>query len=201
MPANKLALEHHEVEVEYTIGLTPSAPALIYKDGSSAAANFTSAEITTDETAFRSFASVPLVRAVDPGGERFGFVLPQLEVAQRESEHFTTVGVYERFGGTDSALPLAAITGQILDTPTPDSIAEGGAMLLPALSPDPLRPPVDVQQTTIAHDLQGRWVCDTWSEAIQNGGRRPQRCPAQLGRRTRRRRRRSSICSSSAPTH
>jgi choline dehydrogenase-like flavoprotein len=44
-------------------------------------------------------------------------------------------------------------------------------MLLPALSPDPLRPPVDVQQTTFAHDLVGRWVCDTWSEAIQNGGR------------------------------
>jgi len=44
-------------------------------------------------------------------------------------------------------------------------------MLLPALSPDPLQPPVDVQQTTFAHDLLGRWVCDTWSEAIQNGGR------------------------------
>jgi hypothetical protein len=44
-------------------------------------------------------------------------------------------------------------------------------MTLPALSPDPLRPPVDVQQTTFAHDLLGRWVCDTWSEAIHNGGR------------------------------
>lgn len=44
-------------------------------------------------------------------------------------------------------------------------------MLLPALSPDPQRPAVDVQQTAFAHDLLGRWVCDTWSEAIQNGGR------------------------------
>lgn len=44
-------------------------------------------------------------------------------------------------------------------------------MLLPALSPDPLRPPVDVQQTTFAHDLLGRWVSNSWSEAIPNGGR------------------------------
>jgi choline dehydrogenase-like flavoprotein len=44
-------------------------------------------------------------------------------------------------------------------------------MLLPALSPDRLRPQVDVQQTTFAHDLMGRWVCDMWLEAIQNGGR------------------------------
>lgn len=44
-------------------------------------------------------------------------------------------------------------------------------MLLPALSPDPQRPAVEVQQTAFAHDLLGRWVCDTWLEAIQNGGR------------------------------
>ncbi len=44
-------------------------------------------------------------------------------------------------------------------------------MLLPALSPDPARPAVDVQQTSFAHDLLGRWVCDSWFEAIPNGGR------------------------------
>jgi hypothetical protein len=44
-------------------------------------------------------------------------------------------------------------------------------MLLPALSNDPTRPPVDVQQTTFSHDLIGRWVCDSWLEAIPNGGR------------------------------
>jgi len=44
-------------------------------------------------------------------------------------------------------------------------------MLLPALSPDPARPAVDVQQTAFSHDLLGRWVCDNWSEAIPNGGR------------------------------
>lgn len=44
-------------------------------------------------------------------------------------------------------------------------------MTLPALVPDQLRPPVEVQQTTFSHDLLGRWVCDSWTEAIQNGGR------------------------------
>jgi hypothetical protein len=44
-------------------------------------------------------------------------------------------------------------------------------MLLPALSPDAQRPPVDVQQTALVHDLLGRWVCDSWSEATQPGGR------------------------------
>jgi choline dehydrogenase-like flavoprotein len=44
-------------------------------------------------------------------------------------------------------------------------------MVLPALSPDPARPPVEVQQTAFSHDMSGRWVCSTWTEAIQNGGR------------------------------
>jgi choline dehydrogenase-like flavoprotein len=44
-------------------------------------------------------------------------------------------------------------------------------MLLPALSPDPLRPAVDVQQTAFSQDVLGRWTCDSWAEAIPNGGR------------------------------
>ena len=31
MPANKFVLKHHQIEVEYTIGLTPGVPALIYE--------------------------------------------------------------------------------------------------------------------------------------------------------------------------
>lgn len=100
MPANKFVLKHHEIEVEYTIGLTPGVPALIYSNG--VTKKFTSAEVTTDETALGSLVSVPLLRSVDTGGERFGFFLPQLNVPRGESEEFTTVGVYERFGGPDS---------------------------------------------------------------------------------------------------
>jgi len=100
VPANKFVLKHHEIEVEYTIGLTPGVPALIYSNG--VTKKFTSAEVTTDETALGSLVSVPLLRSVDTGGERFGFFLPQLNVPRGESEEFTTVGVYERFGGPDS---------------------------------------------------------------------------------------------------
>lgn len=100
MPANKFVLKHHEIEVEYTIGLTPGVPALIYSNGTTK--KFTSAEVTTDETALGSLVSVSLLRSVDTGGERFGFFLPQLNVPSGESEEFTTVGVYERFGGPDS---------------------------------------------------------------------------------------------------
>jgi hypothetical protein len=29
---------------------------------------------------------------------------------------------------------------------------------------------VDVQQTTFSHDVLGRYICNTWDEAINNGG-------------------------------
>ena len=106
MPANKFVLKHHHIEVEYTIDITTNIPVLIYNDGSSAAINFTSTEITTDETALGSLVSVPLLRTIDMGGERFGFFLPELDVPSGESEHFTTVGVYERFSGPDSVPDL-----------------------------------------------------------------------------------------------
>jgi len=35
----------------------------------------------------------PLRQTIDTGGERFGFVLPELDVPQGQSGHFDTVGV------------------------------------------------------------------------------------------------------------
>ena len=102
MPANHFVLRHHDVEVEYTVGVTPGIPALTYCDGSSPQRSFTDAEIATDETALGTVVSVPLQQTVDTGGERFGFVLPQLDVPQGQSGHFDTVGVYEKFTGPDS---------------------------------------------------------------------------------------------------
>jgi hypothetical protein len=46
--------------------------------------------------------SVLLVSTTDRGGERFGFFLPQLDVPSGQTEHFATVGVYEKFSGPDS---------------------------------------------------------------------------------------------------
>ena len=102
MSANHFVLRHHDVEVEYTVGVTPGIPALTYCDGSSPKKTFTDAEIATDETALGTVVSVPLLQTIDTGGERFGFVLPELDVPQEQSGHFDTVGVYEKFTGPDS---------------------------------------------------------------------------------------------------
>ena len=101
MSANKFVLKHHQIEVDYTIGITPGLPALVYKDGPNVK-NFPTAEITTDETGLGSLVSVSLVTSIDTGGERFGFFLPELDVPSGQTETFITVGVYERFSGPDS---------------------------------------------------------------------------------------------------
>jgi hypothetical protein len=106
MSANHFVLRHHHIEVEYTVGITPGLPALTYHDGNSSAMSFTDAEITTDETGLGTLVSVSLLKTVDTGGERFGFVLPELDVPQGQSAHFETVGVYERFSGPDSVPQL-----------------------------------------------------------------------------------------------
>src|SRR5208283_742373 len=104
MSANKFVLKHHHIEVDYTIGITPGLPALIYKDGHSVK-DFQASEITTDQTALGSLVSVSLVKSIDTGGERFGFFLPQLNVPSGQTEKFNTAGVYEKFSGPDSIPP------------------------------------------------------------------------------------------------
>jgi len=104
MSANKFVLKHHQLEVDYTIGITPGLPALIYNDGPDVK-TFQTSEITTDETALGSLVSVPLVKTIDTGGERFGFFLPQLTVPSGQTADFYTAGVYEKFSGPDSIPP------------------------------------------------------------------------------------------------
>jgi hypothetical protein len=101
MAANKFVLKHRHLEIEYTIGITPGIPALTYRHGPHVK-TFTSAQITTDHTALGTLVSVALETSIDTGGERFGFFLPELDVARGQTEHFSTVGVYEKFGGPDS---------------------------------------------------------------------------------------------------
>lgn len=104
MSANNFVLRHHQIEVEYTIGITPGIPALIYKDGSDAK-SFTTTEITTAETALGSLVSVTLQETTPPkvggGRESFGFLLPDLpvDVTSGEAKRFTTAGVYGTFPG------------------------------------------------------------------------------------------------------
>jgi hypothetical protein len=101
MSANKFVLKHHQVEVDYTIGVAPGLTALTYTDGPDVR-TFKTNEITTDQTALGSLVSVLLVRTIDTGGERFGIFLPQLDVPSGQIEKFATAGVYEKFGGPDS---------------------------------------------------------------------------------------------------
>jgi hypothetical protein len=105
MSANKFVLKHHKIEIDYTVGITPGLPALIYKDAS-ATKTFKNTEITTEQTAVGSLVSVPLEQTIDTGGERFGFFLPQLDVPSGQTEKFSTVGVYQKFSGPDSFPPL-----------------------------------------------------------------------------------------------
>jgi hypothetical protein len=100
-------LKNDQVEVEYTVGTPPGFPALTYSDGSSGQLSFTFSEITTDETSLGTLVSVPLLRTIDAGGERFGFFLPQLDVPDGQSEQFATVGLYARVSGPDSIPRLA----------------------------------------------------------------------------------------------
>src|SRR5215467_6912423 len=38
-------------------------------------------------------------------------------------------------------------------------------------SRDPIQPRPDVQQTSLSLDVMGRFVCNTWDEAVNNGGK------------------------------
>jgi hypothetical protein len=102
MVANKYVLKGSGVEVEYTIGITPGLPALVYRDGAFER-SFTSAQIQSNDTGLGELVSVPLILSVDTGGERFGFFLPLVQVAARgQTVNFSTVGIYEIFSGPDS---------------------------------------------------------------------------------------------------
>jgi hypothetical protein len=101
MAANKFVLKGAGVEVDYTIGITPGLPALIYTDGAFTK-SFTSKQIVSDDTGLGQLLSVGLVISVDAGGQRFGFFLPQIDVPKGQTAHLRTVGIYETFSGPDS---------------------------------------------------------------------------------------------------
>ena len=61
----KIVLKHQQVQVDYTLGATPT---LVYQDGSSAK-TFAGSEILTDQTGLGTLISVALVLTIDVGGE------------------------------------------------------------------------------------------------------------------------------------
>jgi hypothetical protein len=45
---------------------------------------------------------VALAKTIDTGGELFAFLLPQIDVPQGQTAHFTTVAIFEHFIGSNS---------------------------------------------------------------------------------------------------
>ncbi|PPQ26655.1 hypothetical protein [Rhodopila globiformis] len=101
MAANRFTLKGSGVEVDYTIGITPGLPALLYKEGAFQK-SFTEAEITTEDTGLGQLVSVSLILSIDTGGKRFGFFLPFIDIARGQTATFHTIGIDEMFSGPDS---------------------------------------------------------------------------------------------------
>jgi hypothetical protein len=121
MAANKFVLKGSGVEVDYTIGITPGLPALLYKAGAFHK-SFTSAQILSNDTGLGELVSVSLILSIDTGGERFGFFLPFIDVPRGQTAHFCTVGVYETFSGPDS-IPHRPATWRCIEmTGTAESV-------------------------------------------------------------------------------
>jgi len=89
MAANKFVLKGSGVEVHYTIGANSALPALVYNDGAFNK-SFKPDEILSENTGLGEMVSVALILAVDAGGERFGFFLPMIDVAQGHTAHVHT---------------------------------------------------------------------------------------------------------------
>jgi hypothetical protein len=98
MAAHIYRLSGPGVEIEYTIGGDPSLPVLTYRAGAFVK-NFAANEVLTDRSALGRLVSVPLLRTIDVGGERFGVFLPAIE---GRGVTFTTTGIYETYPGPES---------------------------------------------------------------------------------------------------
>ncbi len=99
--ANKYVLQGNGIQVDYTIGGNPGFTALTFTEGGTTK-NFTPAQVTTDQTGLGTLVSVALVTSIDTGGTRFGFFLPDVQVARGQTAPVTTIGAIETFSGPDS---------------------------------------------------------------------------------------------------
>jgi hypothetical protein len=103
--ANQFALKHRDIEIEYNIGITPGLPVFTYRDAAGQR-SFTAAQVRVDDTALGSLVSVPLkTGGMGSEGERFGFYLPMIDLAQGQAAMFRTAGVYQDFSGVGTVPP------------------------------------------------------------------------------------------------
>ncbi len=100
--ANRFLLQHGDLSVSYNVGGNPSFTGLSYTDGGNAPVNFPQTEVTTTSTPLGDLVSVELRRIMDTGGEVFGFFLPDVELAEGQSQQVRTTGLRSTFSGPDS---------------------------------------------------------------------------------------------------
>ena len=108
--ANKFELSGSGIQIVYILGGNPTFPSLTFTEGATKK-TFTPAQITTDTSGLGTLVSVALVQTVDTGGTRFGFFLPDVQVARGQTAPVSTVGVFEMFSGPDS-VPRRTTTWQ-----------------------------------------------------------------------------------------
>ena len=108
--ANHYVLHGNGIQIDYTIGGNPGFTALSFTEGGTTK-NFTATQVTTDATSLGTLVSVALVTSIDTGGTRFGFFLPEVQVALGQEVSVATVGVFEMFSGPDS-IPRRPATWQ-----------------------------------------------------------------------------------------
>jgi hypothetical protein len=99
--ANKFILTGNGIELDYTIGGNPGFTALTFKEGGTTK-SFTPQQIETVQSGVGTMVSVALQLSIDTGGTRFGFFLPDVQVALGQTASVTTIGVIETFSGPDS---------------------------------------------------------------------------------------------------
>jgi hypothetical protein len=100
--ANRFLLQRGDLSVSYNVGGNPSFTGLSYTDGGNAPVNFPQTKVTTDNTAFGQLVSVELRPVMDTGGEVFGFFLPDVQLAEGQSQEVHTIGIRATFSGPDS---------------------------------------------------------------------------------------------------
>src|SRR5229473_1754521 len=112
--ANKFTLSGNGIEISYTIGATPSIPALTYQDAS-VSKKFLPNEIRTDATSIGKLITITLELTIDFGSTSFSFFIPDLQVPMGQSADFNTIGIRKEVRGPVVQSALQKVTWQTFD--------------------------------------------------------------------------------------
>jgi hypothetical protein len=112
--ANKFTLSGDGIEISYTIGATPSLPALTYQDAS-VLKKFLPSEVRTDATVIGRLITITLELTVDFGSTSFSFFIPDVQVPMGQAVDFNTIGIRSEVRGPVVQPALQKVTWQTFD--------------------------------------------------------------------------------------